>query len=198
MSYKVYGALLLLVAIALTIVVVQQESSKDESTDSVAGSVAPGSSPLEEAPSKENASEGVRNAIDHLKKVVEDDPDNANALFELARLLQDAHQPLDAIRNYETGLRLRPENTGARVDYSLCLFESGRVDEALTQNRIVLSYDRTNTKALYNIGAVYANRGVRDSAEAYWNRLIVLAPEDDLAGQARANITKLRGMSSGK
>jgi precorrin-6B methylase 2 len=69
------------------------------------------------------------------------------------------------------------------------------VREALEQNRKAAALQPRNLKALYNIGAVYANMGANDSAEVYWSRVISIDADDDMAKQAEANIRKLHGDS---
>jgi tetratricopeptide (TPR) repeat protein len=97
---------------------------------------------------------------------------------------------------YERGLRTDSLNVNARIDYVLCLFGLGRVDNALSQSREVIRLDPGNPKGLYNIGAIHANGGRRDSAEFYWNRLIQLHPDHEMATQARSSLRRLLEISA--
>ena len=146
-------------------------------------------------PSKENASKGVVEQINHLKDVVKKDSTNASMHFELARMLQDAHRPSEAMRYYARGLVLDPSNTATRIDYSLCLFEAGRIPEATDQNQRVLRKEPSNPQALYNLGALYANTGRNDSARVYWGKLLYKHAGHELATKARENLKQLPAAS---
>ena len=143
-------------------------------------------------PSASNVGDAVVKNIGDLKHIAAKDPGNAKVRFDLARLLQDGHNPAEAARYYAEGLVLDPRNNDARIDYSLCLFEQGKVQEALDQNRRVLKREGTNAKALYNVGAIHANTGHTDSAEFYWKRLVQLHPDDEIAHQAAGHLKVLR------
>lgn len=143
------------------------------------------------APGKDNVSRSIRETVAHLKAVVEKNPKDTARMIELARLLHDAHQPGEAAAYYERALAVGEVGDSARIDYSLCLFQIGKVEQALEQNRVVHRRNGRNAQALYNIGAIHANSGRRDSAVVYWQRLTAVAPDDPLAPQARTNLEKL-------
>jgi tetratricopeptide (TPR) repeat protein len=186
------------VLVAATVVAVLMRDPNGSVADQPVHSDPTGMSDEPGAPSKENANPGVKESIEHLRQVLGSRPEDVTALFELARLLQDSHNPEEALTYYERGLRLRPEDNDARIDYSLCLFTTGRINQSLAENRMVLNLESGNLKALYNIGAIHANTGNLDSAEQYWSRIVTLDPEDDLAEQARTNIKKLHDPSTSR
>ncbi len=150
-------------------------------------------SPVAPAPSKSNVSKQVEERINHLKDVVAKHPSNATSAFELARTLQDGHDTSGALKYYAIGLQADPKNIAARVDYSLCLYQSGKEQEAFQQNVKVLQQDASNAHALYNVGAIYGNRGMSDSALYYWRKLISSHPHDELARKAGENLKLLTG-----
>lgn len=184
----VLGIGLLLVA-ALVVVVLQRTP---EIKPAPAASQSP-VSPVNPAPSKENVGKQVQERIDHLKEVVAKKPSDARSSIELARTLQDGHDLEGALKYYALGLKADPGNLEARVDYSLCLYQSGKEQEAFAQNALVLRQDASNAHALYNLGAIYANRGMNDSAAYYWRSLISSHPRDDLAQKATQNLKQLAG-----
>jgi tetratricopeptide (TPR) repeat protein len=175
-----------LLVVGLAIVALQQN-------DDVQGDLtaSPPPSPVAPTPSKDNVSKTVQEKIGHLKDVVAKNPADSRTAFELARLLQDGHSTQEAIQYYEIGLKADARDIGARIEYSLCLYQLGREEDALKQNRIVLRGDGVNAQALFNIGAIHANRGMSDSAMYYWNRLITAHPGDALAVKAKENIKQL-------
>jgi cytochrome c-type biogenesis protein CcmH/NrfG len=148
-------------------------------------------SPMNPTPTKENVAKQVQERIEHLRSVVEKNPDEARSALELARTLQDGHDLAGALQYYEIGLTADPKNLDARVDYSLCLYQSGREEEAFAQNAIVLRHDASNAQALFNLGAIYGNRGMADSAAYYWKKLIASHPHNDLSQKAEQNLKQL-------
>jgi len=62
-------------------------------------------------------------------------------------MLQDGHDSPGAMKYYELGLKADPKNIEARVDYSLCLYQTGKLQEAFSQNAIVLKQDASNAHA---------------------------------------------------
>lgn len=149
--------------------------------------------PDKNTPTKENVSKVVTEKIEHLKSVVARNPDDARTAFELAKMLQDGHNMPEAVKYYEVGLKSDKHNIAARIDYSLCLYQTGKHREAMAQNRAVLRDDPANPQALYNLGAIYANRAQSDSARYYWSKLVTVHPNDELAEKARKNLTLLGG-----
>ena len=119
--YAIFGILLIVAVVLIT-------SVNDEETGTMPASPHPEmetADPLGQAPSRENVSAGVKQTMDHLRQVIAEDPQNGAAMLELATMLQNAHNPGEAAMLYERGLAISPENTDARIDYSLCLFQLG-------------------------------------------------------------------------
>lgn len=192
MTLKLYALLGLILVITVIVVVVTESDRPSPADNESESGEFPASNSDPEAPSKENASTSVKETIGHLREVVEQNPNDAAALLELATLLQNAHAPGEAAVFYERGLRIDSLNVDSRIDYSLCLFEIGRPLESLEQSRTVIRLDPGNAKGLYNIGAIYANGGRRDSADFYWSRLLELHNDGEMADQTRASLKKLR------
>jgi len=190
---SVIGVCILVIAAAFVIRYAMKTPAVRKGADvAVVQSHLPATAP---APSKQNVSQALKEEIDHLRHVADSDTGDSEAALELARLLQDSHDTRDAVRYYSRALRFDPANNAARIDYSKCLAELGRSTEALRQCMIVLRKDSGNAEALFNIGALYGNTGVRDSAKAHWRRLIARHPEHELASRARENLKVLEGSS---
>jgi cytochrome c-type biogenesis protein CcmH/NrfG len=188
MSVRIVLAVGLLLVAALTVVVLQQ--APEVKPLPLTASKLP-VSPTSPEPSKDNVGKQVQERINHLKEVVAKKPSDARSSIELARTLQDGHDLQGALKYYALGLNADPRNLEARVDYSLCLYQAGKEQEAFAQNALVLRQDASNVQALYNLGAIYANRGMNDSAAYYWRSLISAHPHDDLAQKATQNLKQL-------
>lgn len=185
-------SLLLIGALILTIIVVavilNQPSDSPEAGHAPVAAPPPGQTP---APSKDNVSQGVLRRMEELQHVVEKDPRDAVALLELAHLYQDGHNMAQALQYYARSLEAAPTQIDARVDFAVCLFETGKREEAMKQTQIVLTQEPSNLKGLYNAGAIYGNMGVKDSAAYYWSKLLKLGGDDNLVARAKANLSKI-------
>jgi cytochrome c-type biogenesis protein CcmH/NrfG len=189
-STKIVLGFGIILVVALVVVVLQQP--QEIMTPKLTASKSP-VNPTTPEPSKENVSKQVHERIDHLKDVVTKKPSDARSAIELARTLQDGHDLEGALKYYELGLKADPKNIEARIDYSLCLYHAGKDQDAFVQNKKVLQQDASNAQALYNLGAIHANRGMTDSATYYWRSLISSHPHDDLAQKAKQNLSQLDG-----
>jgi cytochrome c-type biogenesis protein CcmH/NrfG len=181
--YLVLAAILVAIVFAAVTLYPEKDVAEQPRT---AGSPDPGLTPT-----KENVSQSVKETIDHLRRLVREDPGNAQNLVHLARMLQDAHNIEEACEYYGKALAIDGDNDSARIDYALCLFEMRKVKAALTQTFAVLRHNPENGQALYNAGAIHANTGSSDSAKAYWRKLVRLQPETELARKAKENIGRL-------
>ncbi len=187
----------LLIAVWMNKPIVREESETHVDPAHMASPKQPTQS-KQETPSKQNVNSTVRQTLEHLHQLVKENPNDSKMVFELARVLQDAHNIAEAIQYYKRGLELDVTNTVARIDYSLCLFEVGRTNDALEQTKLVLKRDPKNAQACYNAGAIYANIGMGDSAKVYWSRLVAAHPEDSLATKAKENIKKLSAITAAR
>jgi len=150
------------------------------------------------APTRENVSKELTAQIKHLKDVVDKNPEESVSALQLARLLQDGHDLKGALKYYAIGLKGSPSNNAARIDYSLCLYSDAQADEAMAQSKIVHKNEPKNIQACYNIGSLYANKGAKDSAIAYWSKVIEYQPKSDLAEKSREHIKTISGPGVGQ
>ena len=193
-STKILISVGAILGLALSVIALETTTGVRPLKVSSLSPMGPGSSkasPVAPAPTRENVSKRVEEQIAHLKAVVAKNPSDARSAIDLARTLQDGHNLKDALKYYEIGLKADPRSIDARVDYSFCLYQSGKEQEALTQSAIILRWDATNPHALFNLGSIYANRGQGDSARFYWKSLISAHPRDELAKKADEYLKQL-------
>ena len=55
----------------------------------------------------------------------------------------------------------------------------------------ILSIDRNNLDAIYNLGAVSANMGDKEKARQLWTRIVKDFPKSQLAQKAKDSIAQL-------
>ncbi len=78
-----------------------------------------------------------------------------------------------------------------QLDISRALMGLGRTADAIVELEGMLRDHPGHAGALYNLGAIEANRGHFDQARAHWRELIERHPDDTLAVFARTALPKL-------
>ncbi len=142
-------------------------------------------------PDGANVSPTTHNQLESLRLRVVNTPDDTTHIFRLARLLQDAHQPEEAARNYKHYLALHPENYQAWLDMTQSLGQAKLWKEALDAVNEMLTKYPDDPSALYNLGAVYANLGQKDEAIQTWQKIIQTDLDDEVAFLAKSAIDRL-------
>jgi Tfp pilus assembly protein PilF len=79
------------------------------------------------------------------------------------------------------------------LELSLGYWEMHDLAAAEEQNRAVLRFDRGQSDALYNLGAIYANRGDKIQARRYWMDAVRLGGKSDGAEKSRLALERLNG-----
>jgi tetratricopeptide (TPR) repeat protein len=124
--------------------------------------------------------------VQALRTILTGDPQNEQAMVQLANTYFDAERWNDAIEWYERALKVNPNNTDASTDLGVSYFYTNRPDHALAQFAHSLTIDPTHTKTLLNKGIVLAF-GKEDlkSATEEWKKTVELAPDSPEGQQAR-------------
>lgn len=74
-----------------------------------------------------------------------------------------------------------------------CLYQLGRIDEAITQFELVLQHEGSKLPdALMMLGNCYIKKNLPNMALVYWNQLIQNFPENNLASIAKTKIYTLK------
>ena len=96
----------------------------------------------------------VREQLDSLKKAIEKDPNNFDALAQLGGMYMDAAKYPQAIEYYERALKVRPDD-GVRFDLIVCYRQSGQMDRARAEYA-TLQKSRPNDAEVQRLGQALA------------------------------------------
>ena len=158
----------------------------------------------------ENVDRPLREGIARWKRVVEMDPNNFSAHWELARLAEHRDELELALQHYQYAWRLRPDRRRLLVDMGRILRELGRTEEARTallaasrgaEPRVAeearalldarypyvyeferaLELDPTNVDLRRELAYLHLAMGNRQAAENEFRRIVEAAPEDLLS-----------------
>jgi Flp pilus assembly protein TadD len=148
------------------------------------------------SPSGDNVNHGYYQQVRTFEARLEENADDTTAMRSLGRLLQDAHQDEDAVRWYTRYLELNPASSEVRVDLGSALAASGDLTGAEGAMEALLEQHPDDPRALYNLGAIAANRGDAETARSIWNRALKLKLEPDLEETVASALSRLDGHSS--
>jgi Flp pilus assembly protein TadD len=131
-------------------------------------------------------------AIHHLQK----NPDDFEAHYNLAALLQVKGDLTPSITHFKEALRLRPEDPTANNALGATLLAAGQVDESISHFSTALKSRPDYFDAHYNLGNALASRGDYPGALTHFRSAVRLNPDDANAeanlGSAFAEIGNLR------
>lgn len=143
------------------------------------------------SPSKDNVMESAIKRLDELKKAYDASPTDTLKIREYADMLTMAHKPTEAITLYNKILAV----DGKRIDVLLQLtflhYNNGDFDKAESFTKKILSIDKNNFLADYNLGAIEAAKGNNAKAKVIWENVIKKYPNADIANIADQSIKQL-------
>ncbi|CAO3441228.1 tetratricopeptide repeat protein [Azospirillum endophyticum] len=105
------------------------------------------------------------------KKVLDNFPDNPDALHLLGLARHRMGESVAGIRLMEKALEHSPTLPGARFNLANAYFETGRFEEAEATFRIFLSHNPGHSSALSAMGRLLLRRGALDEAKAAFDQV---------------------------
>jgi len=131
--------------------------------------------------------------IAELTTIVQQDPNNKDALFELGERYFEAGEWQTSIDWLTRLIEVDPSNLFAMTDIGTANFNLGQTDVAKITWLRVLELDPNYVQAHYNLGFLYANVEPQnlDAAQREWEIVVQLAPDSDLAGTAQVHLESL-------
>ncbi|MEK7247608.1 MAG: tetratricopeptide repeat protein [Chloroflexota bacterium] len=138
------------------------------------------------------------NRVAELMTLVEEDPNNMEALFELGEIYFLGGEWQAAIDWFTRLLALDPGNVHAHTDVGTANFNLGRSEEARASWLAGLEAAPDDVQLHYNMGFLYANVDPVDfqSAMNEWRTVVRLAPGSDLAATAQVHLDSLASAAS--
>ncbi len=137
--------------------------------------------------------EQVRKEIDALKKALEANPKDLEALRKLGNLYMDAGMFDRAAQFYDDALAVDATLVDVRTDMGTCLRRLGRPLEALDAFQVSVKQDPNHWKSWFNIGVVCLyDLGRYDEAEKAFEQVLVLSPGSFDMNAVREEIRRIR------
>ncbi len=194
----IYGAIILIAAIFLIVSTRQNNSNTESNSSNINNQEMPQDdihknleNPTTEKPTKDNVSANVMHQLEMLKKAVEENPNDTTKLKEYADFLSAAHQPEKAIPYYEKILSKDPKRTDILFALTFIYYNQKNLDKAEETTNKILTYDKGNEQALYNLGAIEATKGNREKARQIWTDLVNNHPNSQTSKMAQNALNDL-------
>lgn len=136
---------------------------------------------------------------DELQALLQQDPTNKDALFELGEIFFEGERFDESIETLTKLVALDPVNKQALNDIGTANFNLRRPDEAKVWWQKTLAVDPNDVQAHYNMGWVYANAEPRDLAGAVseWEVVARLDPTSQLGQTAKVHVDGLKAQLAG-
>ncbi|HEV8432709.1 MAG TPA: tetratricopeptide repeat protein [Thermoanaerobaculia bacterium] len=155
-----------------------QISSSSSSTS--AASAAPESAAMPAAPAGGAAGspmEQVRQQLEMLKKQIEQNPNDFDALVQLGNMYMDVSKFPQAIDYFNRALAVR-EEPSVRTDLGICYKQSGQMQQARDAFRKVATEQPDQWQAIYNLAIVDGEMKDYTDARVQLAKLKQLRPDD--------------------
>jgi tetratricopeptide (TPR) repeat protein len=133
------------------------------------------------AAGKESLALDRDDAVDHLTRLTELQPDDAEAWHDLGRALLFQGRLDEAADAFRQAVQLRPDDPGALIDLGHAAHAAHRVDEAIGYLEQAVEHEPTNIGALRSLVEMYRGAGRFEDALATVTQVAELAPDDPLA-----------------
>ncbi len=147
--------------------------------------------PLSPKPNKNNVMPEIVKHMNELKKDLDANPGDTSNIREYADFLASAHQSEKALQYYGKILNIDPARIDILNSMVYLYYSNKNYDTAEKYLKKIISIDKNNEDAMYNLGAIYANEGKKDKARQSWENLMRLYPNSSMAQKAGESLNRL-------
>jgi len=154
------------------------------------------SSVSEEGQTSPQAKANLAQEITQLEEALKRDPENLQALISLGNAYFDTNQERKAIGTYQKALKIDPKNADVRTDMGIMYRNIKDYDSAVREFRQAAKDNPTHVNSRFNL-AIVLQRDKKDipGAVAAWEDFLRVAPADERAPMAKAQLEQLKSMA---
>jgi tetratricopeptide (TPR) repeat protein len=131
-----------------------------------------------------------------LERRVHENPHDAVAILELARLSESSHELEQAARYYRRLLTINRASRDGRIGLARVYLGLRNWDAAEEGITSFLHFSPGDAEAMYLLGEIHAERGDYAAARVWWRRVEQQASDPQLARQAAQSLARLAGSPS--
>lgn len=119
----------------------------------------------------------LQQAEEIYRKILREQPYNAQAYFVLGSIRRTKGQLDDAIVYFQKAIELNPEYGDAYTDLGSALQAKGQIDRAINYYQKALELNPEHGIALYNLGSAFHEKGHLENAILYYQRALKSNPD---------------------
>ena len=154
------------------------------------------SSVSEEGPASPQPKVNLTQEIAQLEEALRHDPENLQALISLGNAYFDMNQYNKAIETYQKALKIDPKNADVRTDMGIMYRNIKDYDSAVREFRQAVRDNPIHVNSRFNLAIVLQNdKKDIPAAIAAWEDFLRVAPADERAGMAKAQLERLKGLA---
>ena len=132
-----------------------------------------------------------RTAADY-DKLVELDPNNADAYYERGDFYYETDEYNKAIADYSKAIQLNPNYADAYYNRGCAYGETSEYDKAIADYNKAIELNPNDANAYYNRGLIYGEKGDVGKAVDDLNRCIELSTDPDLTKDAQQALYEIK------
>jgi len=142
-------------------------------------------------PGKDNVMETIKQHLAMLKKSVDENPGDTLMMRHYADFLAAAHQQDEALVCYNKILNVNNRRVDILFSIANIYYAKHEFPETEKYLNEILSYDKNNLKAYYNLGAVAVSKGDKAKAREIWSKIIRDYPNSPISETAKKSLNEI-------
>jgi len=142
-------------------------------------------------PDKANVMAAVMKKMDSLRTEVEKTPNDTLKLKRFAQFLEAAHQPKEALKYFDRILKVNPKRIDIIYSEAYINYTSRNFAEAEKLLYKIISIDKSNLQAYYNLGAIAFSSGNKTKAKEIWTKLVKEHPNTKIGELAQKTLSQI-------
>ncbi len=144
-----------------------------------------------DAPSKANVNQNYLNMVNDLNAKIQANPADTMSMRELAELYYAGHKVEEAFALYNKILEKNPKRTDILFELTQYYYDKKNYAEAEKVTERILTYDKNNFRAMYNLGSLRIAQGDKEGGRKQWQMIIEKFPGTEAAKLAEENLGKI-------
>jgi len=138
-----------------------------------------------------DAAANISQKLAELKREIDNNPQDTLKMKEYANLLGGVHNDREAAKVFENILLIGPNRIDVMLVLTYIYFTLGNTAQAEEYTHRVLTINKDNPEAIFNLGIIELKKGNKEKAKQILNSVINKFPNNNVALYAKSTLKKL-------